>query len=539
MPAAYNLAGGALHARRAPGLDRRFATRRTARASHPALPGLVKAGQRVHARREGEPAADRHPGEGDGDLHLRAQRPGPGHAPRPRRPAARPGRRRTTASNPTGRSRSTRARSRTSRASQVVQIGNFVGVVAPTGVRRDPGRGPAEGHVGADAEALRHREHLEADARLRRGGPGSGPLRRRTWVTSTRRSPAAAKTVSATLHVRVQRPLADRPALRRRVMSRSNGARVYSNAQNTYYAAPDVGGERPGLRRSNQVRVELLRGLERLRQLAARPIRPSAAALLSQVVGAPVRAAVHALGRARLGQLRPAALMRHPRRRRRDRQHRRDRADTQFGIPSDSIDPPELMVGLTQKSTGSRSRRTASIDTTNSGTQYNLKNRRVIGKSAAAAEQLLQDALAAGAERPADVLRLRAVRRRARAMRRTWIRTSSGSRTSPRRPPTRRTASRAHVGPLEERPRPRSPRSSNWQPKVANSSSRPGDVVKGRGIALGTFANTMIGNVADITVNMKTRQDHADAVLLRAGHRADRLPGRRREPGRSAASSRA
>jgi CO/xanthine dehydrogenase Mo-binding subunit len=45
---------------------------------------------------------------------------------------------------------------------------------------------------------------------------------------------------------------------------------------------------------------------------------------------------------------------------------------------------------------------------------------------------------------------------------------------------------------------------SNWQPKVANSGKQTGDVVKGRGIAMGTFANTMICNVCDITVNTKS-----------------------------------
>ena len=44
----------------------------------------------VQARRH-EPAADRHPGQGDRQVHLRPQRPRARHAPRPRRAAARPG----------------------------------------------------------------------------------------------------------------------------------------------------------------------------------------------------------------------------------------------------------------------------------------------------------------------------------------------------------------------------------------------------------------------------------------------------------------
>ena len=45
---------------------------------------------------------------------------------------------------------------------------------------------------------------------------------------------------------------------------------------------------------------------------------------------------------------------------------------------------------------------------------------------------------------------------------------------------------------------------SNWQAKVANSSSQSGNVVTGRGIALGGFAGTMSAIVADISVNKKT-----------------------------------
>ena len=45
---------------------------------------------------------------------------------------------------------------------------------------------------------------------------------------------------------------------------------------------------------------------------------------------------------------------------------------------------------------------------------------------------------------------------------------------------------------------------ANWQPKVAASNLGSGNVVTGRGIALGYYANTMSCCVADITVNKKT-----------------------------------
>jgi nicotinate dehydrogenase subunit B len=45
---------------------------------------------------------------------------------------------------------------------------------------------------------------------------------------------------------------------------------------------------------------------------------------------------------------------------------------------------------------------------------------------------------------------------------------------------------------------------AKWQPRVANSHKPTGNVVSGRGIAIGGFANSFVGVVADIEVNKKT-----------------------------------
>jgi CO/xanthine dehydrogenase Mo-binding subunit len=45
---------------------------------------------------------------------------------------------------------------------------------------------------------------------------------------------------------------------------------------------------------------------------------------------------------------------------------------------------------------------------------------------------------------------------------------------------------------------------SNWQPKVAGSTAQSGNIVKGRGVALGSFAGTMAGIVADVSLNKHT-----------------------------------
>ena len=44
---------------------------------------------------------------------------------------------------------------------------------------------------------------------------------------------------------------------------------------------------------------------------------------------------------------------------------------------------------------------------------------------------------------------------------------------------------------------------SNWQPRVA-ASKQTGNIVTGRGVALGTFAGTPVANIAEIKVNKKT-----------------------------------
>ena len=47
-------------------------------------------------------------------------------------------------------------------------------------------------------------------------------------------------------------------------------------------------------------------------------------------------------------------------------------------------------------------------------------------------------------------------------------------------------------------------KAANWQPKVAASNLGSGTVVTGRGFALGGFASSQVGIVADIEVNKKT-----------------------------------
>ena len=47
-------------------------------------------------------------------------------------------------------------------------------------------------------------------------------------------------------------------------------------------------------------------------------------------------------------------------------------------------------------------------------------------------------------------------------------------------------------------------KAANWQPRVANSVKQTGNIRTGRGIALGGFAGSQSGIVAEIEVNMKS-----------------------------------
>ena len=67
---------------------------------------------------------------------------------------------------------------------------------------------------------------------------------------------------------------------------------------------------------------------------------------------------------------------------------------------------------------------------------------------------------------------------------------------------------------------------ANWQPKrgrLDNLSS--GNIVTGRGIALGSFAGSQAGIVADIEVNKKTGKIMVTHALRAPRRRPHRLPG--------------
>jgi len=160
---------------------------------------------------------------------------------------------------------------------------------------------------------------------------------------------------------------------------------------------------------------------------------------------------------------------------------------TQFGIPALPTDP------TTQHATGNfGTGGQGALDATNSGTQYNILNRRVIGKSLPlvnnyfktstlrapnapqtcfGSEQLI-DELAYAAKMDPYEFRLKNI---SITDNNRWRDVLVG------------------VGKL-----------ANWKPKVAASNLSNDTVVRGRGIGLGSYASSQAGVVADIEVNRKT-----------------------------------
>ncbi len=279
----------------------------------------------------------------------------------------------------------------------------------------------------------------------------------------------------------------------------ANGARVYSNAQNLYGVRTSVANVLGFT--VNQVRASYYEGSSCYGS-SPQADTAEAAAIMSQLAGAPVRVQFMRWDEQGWDNYGPAFMH--------DLRGGVDAAgnivatdDTTFSIPAGSISPPELQIGLTQKSVGITYSTSGASDTANNGTQYNLKNRRVIVKSMPLQNNYLKtaslrapnapqttfayeqfvDELAYAAKMDPYQFRLQNIATNASDMANgltalTWDRWKNV------------VVKAAQM--------------SNWQPKVANSVKQTGNVRTGRGIALGTFANTMVCNVIDISVNMKT-----------------------------------
>jgi len=160
---------------------------------------------------------------------------------------------------------------------------------------------------------------------------------------------------------------------------------------------------------------------------------------------------------------------------------------TSFGMGAYNKTPTESMVGQAMVAPGN-----GPADTTYSGTQYNIANRRIVGKttptlnnafktSTLRAPNAMQTCFAT--EQVIDQLAYLA------GMDPYQFRLSNITTADQ----NQWRDSLVAVG-----------QAANWQPRVANSIKQTGNIRKGRGIALGGFAGSQSGIVAEIEVNMKS-----------------------------------
>jgi CO/xanthine dehydrogenase Mo-binding subunit len=246
----------------------------------------------------------------------------------------------------------------------------------------------------------------------------------------------------------------------------------------------------------NKIRVQYWEGSGYYGNAPARYDSALAAAVMSQLAGAPVRLQFMRWDENGWDNYGPAQLM--------DVRGGVDAKGSVVGvdytaycIPYYSTDPTNQQTGMTPVF-GAR----GSGDTSNSCTQYDIPNRRVMTKSlplentffkvsflrAPNAPQTLFgfeqmiDELAHAANMDPYGFRLQNITSNAvessRGLALTWNRWKNV---------------------LTE-----VARISGWQPKVAASKLSSAKVVTGRGIALGTYAGTMAGIVADVSVNRET-----------------------------------
>ena len=276
------------------------------------------------------------------------------------------------------------------------------------GVRGDPGGGAAQGEVGRPADSFEQREHVQGDARPRQRGTDAGARSASTPATSTTRCGAAAKMLSATYKYQYQTATCRSG---RRARSRTCGAdgalisptrRTRTRcARNAAAAARPAAEQDP---RRQYVEGSSAFGTGPLGTTAV----SQAAALTSQLAGAAGPAPVHALGRARLGQLRPGQLMADMRGGVDAATGRSSRSTTRASSPPGITQTADNPVRQHVRAADRRRSGPAALDTTNVGsTQYDMI--RTAGSSAKSlplGRPLLQDVDAAGAGRPAVLLRV-------------------------------------------------------------------------------------------------------------------------------------
>jgi nicotinate dehydrogenase subunit B len=264
------------------------------------------------------------------------------------------------------------------------------------------------------------------------------------------------------------------------------GALVFANTQDAYTMRSNL-HDVLGLP-INNIRVQYWEGSSTFGNAPARHDGGLAAAVASQLAGAPVRLQFMRWDEHGWDNFGPPQLA--------DMRGAVDASGnivayemTQFmppGISQTADNPTRQHVGLPIGPLG-----LGALDTNNSGAQYQLTNRRVIGKSLPGTSYFKTSTMRApqapqtcfASEQFIDELAYAA------KMDPYQFRLQNISTTD---------QNRWHdslVGAAQL---------ANWQPRVANSVKQTGTVRKGRGIGLGTFGGSQAGAVVEISVNVKT-----------------------------------
>jgi CO/xanthine dehydrogenase Mo-binding subunit len=276
----------------------------------------------------------------------------------------------------------------------------------------------------------------------------------------------------------------------------ANGARIYSNTQNAYATRSSV-AQILGFPSFNQVRVSYYEGSSVYGSAPYDDLAQSAA-VMSQLAGAPVRLQFMRWDEHGYDNYGPAMLF--------DIKLGADASGkliasdvTETAPPYYTTTPAMALTGTAVTAFGT----SMSADITNTGTQYNVANRRVIGKSVPLQNNYFKISFLRAPQAPQTCFAYeQAIDELAYALKMDpytfRLNNVATLATDQSLGLTALTYDRwknvlTKVAQI-----------SNWQPKVANSVKQTGNVRHGRGIALGSYASSMVGVVADVQVNMKT-----------------------------------
>ena len=287
----------------------------------------------------------------------------------------------------------------------------------------------------------------------------------------------------------------------------TSGARIFTNSQSLYLTRGSVknvldkvmGSSAPA---TNRIRLTYYEGASTYGPAAPWDDTAQGAAIMSALAGKPVRLQLMRWDEHGWSHYGPAQLS--------DVRGGVDASGNLVALEFTALGIPYFSTGPNQQQvTGTAAFATnGPLDTTISGTQYDVRNRKVIGKSlpvqdnyfkstflrapnapqsAFAVEQLI-DELAYAAKMDPIEFRLKNI----------------ATPTSPT-PDVANRWRNALEGVANI---------SNWKPRVAASNLSNANVVTGRGVAFGHFANSRVAAVADIEVNKKTGKIVAKHVFV-------------------------